>query len=324
MLAFLIRRITQSAVVLLVMSVLVFVGVFYIGNPVDILIAPDATPAEYARAVKALGLDKPLWEQYFIFLKGALHGNFGNSFVYNEPALKIILTRLPATLELAFTAMLMAVFVGIPLGMVAGIQHDNWIGRNIMRFSILGFSLPTFWVGLMLIIIFSVHFDLLPSGGRGDTVDLFGIPVSFLSWDGIKHLILPAMNLALFKTSLAIRLSRAGVQENLQMDYVKFAKAKGLSNTRIIGLHVMKNIMIPVVTVLGMELGNLIAFAVVTETIFAWPGMGKLVIDSIGVLDRPIIVAYLLITVTMFIIINLIVDILYSILDPRVRLGDQR
>lgn len=324
MLAFLIRRITQSAVVLLVMSVLVFVGVFYIGNPVDILIAPDATPAEYARAVKALGLDKPLWEQYFIFLKGALHGNFGNSFVYNEPALKIILTRLPATLELAFTAMLMAVFVGIPLGMVAGIQHDNWIGRNIMRFSILGFSLPTFWVGLMLIIIFSVHFDLLPSGGRGDTVDLFGIQVSFLSWDGIKHLILPAMNLALFKTSLAIRLSRAGVQENLQMDYVKFAKAKGLSNTRIIGLHVMKNIMIPVVTVLGMELGNLIAFAVVTETIFAWPGMGKLVIDSIGVLDRPIIVAYLLITVTMFIIINLIVDILYSILDPRVRLGDQR
>jgi len=324
MLAFLIRRITQSSVVLLVMSILVFVGVFYIGNPIDILIAPDASEAEYLAAIKRLGLDKPLWEQYFIFLKGALQGDFGNSFVYNEPALKIILDRLPATLELAFTAMFMAVFLGIPLGMIAGIQHNNWIGRNIMTFSILGFSLPTFWVGLMLIIIFSVHLGWLPSGGRGETTEFLGMHLSFLSWEGLAYLILPASNLALFKTSLAIRLSRAGVQENLQMDYVKFARAKGLSNKRIIGLHVMKNIMIPVVTVLGMELGNLIAFAVVTETIFAWPGMGKLVIDSIGVLDRPIIVAYLLITVTMFIFINLIVDLLYSVLDPRVRLGDER
>ncbi|MCG8615073.1 MAG: ABC transporter permease [Desulfobacterales bacterium] len=323
MLAFLIRRLTQTAVVLLVMSVLVFVGVFYIGNPIDILIAPDATEAEYIRAVKELGLDRPLWEQYFVFLKGALQGNFGNSFVYNEPALKIILDRLPATLELAFTAMFMAVILGIPLGMVAGIQHNNWIGRNIMRFSILGFSLPTFWVGLMLIIAFSVYLGWLPSGGRGPTTEFLGMQVSFLSWEGLSYLILPAANLALFKTSLAIRLSRAGVQENLQMDYVKFARAKGLTKTRIIGLHISKNIMIPVITVLGMELGNLIAFAVVTETIFAWPGMGKLVIDSIGVLDRPIIVAYLLITVTMFIFINLLVDLTYSILDPRVRLGDE-
>ncbi|KAF1077432.1 ABC transporter permease [Halodesulfovibrio sp. MK-HDV] len=324
MLAFLIRRISQSAVVLLVMSLLVFVGVFYIGNPIDILIAPDATPAEYARAVHELGLDKPLWDQYAIFLKGALHGDFGNSFVYNEPALKVILDRLPATLELAFTAMFIAVIFGIPLGMVAGMKANHWIGRNIMRFSILGFSLPTFWVGLMLIIIFSVQLNWLPSGGRGETVMLLGIPVSFLTLGGLAHLILPATNLALFKTSLAIRLTRAGVQENMQMDYVKFARAKGLSETRVIGLHVMKNIMIPVITVLGMEFGSLIAFAVVTETIFAWPGMGKLVIDSIGVLDRPIIVAYLLITVTMFIIINLIVDIMYSILDPRVRLGQER
>ncbi|SDL46297.1 peptide/nickel transport system permease protein [Maridesulfovibrio ferrireducens] len=323
MLAFLIRRISQSVMVLLVMSMLVFVGVFYIGNPIDILIAPDATPAEYARAVKELGLDKPMLTQYGIFLKDALHGDLGNSFVYNEPALKLILQRMPATMELAVTAMLMAVFIGIPLGMLAGIKHDTMLGRSIMRFSILGFSLPTFWVGLMFIILFSVQLGWLPSGGRGTTVELLGVPVSFLTWDGIQHLILPAMNLALFKTSLAIRLSRAGVQENLQMDYVKFAKAKGLSNTRIIGLHVMKNIMIPVITVLGMEFGGLIAFAVVTETIFSWPGMGKLVIDSIGVLDRPVIVAYLLITVTMFIIINLLVDIIYSILDPRVRLGDQ-
>ncbi|MFW5499896.1 MULTISPECIES: ABC transporter permease [unclassified Maridesulfovibrio] len=323
MLAFLIRRISQSIAVLLVMSVLVFSGVYCIGNPIDILIAPDATPAEKDRAIKELGLDKPLPEQYLRFLTDAVQGDLGNSFVYNEPALKLIMQRMPATMELAVTAMLMAVFFGIPLGMIAGIKSDTLLGRSIMRFSILGFSLPTFWVGLMFIIIFSVYLGWLPSGGRGETVELLGVPVSFLTWDGIRHLILPAMNLALFKTSLAIRLSRAGVQENIQMDYVKFARAKGLTNTRIIGLHVMKNIMIPVVTVLGMEFGGLIAFAVVTETIFSWPGMGKLVIDSIGVLDRPVIVAYLLITVTMFIIINLIVDIIYSILDPRVRLGDQ-
>lgn len=323
MLAFLIRRISQSVAVLLVMSVLVFSGVYCIGNPIDILIAPDATPAERDRAIKELGLDKPLPEQYMRFLNDAIHGDLGNSFVYNEPALKLIMQRMPATMELAVTAMLMAVFFGIPLGMIAGIKSETLLGRSIMRFSILGFSLPTFWVGLMFIIIFSVYLGWLPSGGRGTTVELLGVPVSFLTVDGIQHLILPAMNLALFKTSLAIRLSRAGVQENLQMDYVKFARAKGLTNTRIIGLHVMKNIMIPVITVLGMEFGGLIAFAVVTETIFSWPGMGKLVIDSIGVLDRPVIVAYLLITVTMFIIINLIVDIIYSILDPRVRLGDQ-
>lgn len=323
MLAFLIRRISQSIVVLLVMSVLVFSGVYCIGNPIDILIAPDATPAERDRAIQELGLDKPLPEQYMRFLTDAVQGDLGNSFVYNEPALKLIMQRMPATMELAVTAMLMAVVFGIPLGMIAGIKSETMLGRSIMRFSILGFSLPTFWVGLMFIIVFSVYLGWLPSGGSGETVELFGVPVSFLTWDGIRHLILPAMNLALFKTSLAIRLSRAGVQENLQMDYVKFARAKGLTNTRIIGLHVMKNIMIPVVTVLGMEFGGLIAFAVVTETIFSWPGMGKLVIDSIGVLDRPVIVAYLLITVTMFIIINLIVDIIYSILDPRVRLGDQ-
>jgi peptide/nickel transport system permease protein len=191
-----------------------------------------------------------------------------------------------------------------------------------MSGSILGFSLPTFWVGLMLIMIFAVMLGWLPASGRGQTVDLFGVPVSFLTPDGLAHILLPAFNLGLFKLSLTIRLTRAGTRENLQLDYVKFARAKGLSNARVIGVHVLKNILIPVVTVLGLELGNVIAFAVVTETIFAWPGMGKLIIDSIGVLDRPIIVAYLLITVTMFIVINFVVDILYSVLDPRVRLGD--
>jgi len=321
-LVFLIRRTFQSAAVLLIMSLLVFIGVYAIGNPVDILISPEATPQEYEEAVKALGLDRPMWEQYGVFFVNALKGDLGNSFVFNEPALKLIIRRLPATLELAFGAMFIAVLIGIPLGMIAGIKSESIIGRTIMSGSILGFSLPTFWVGLMLIMLFAVILGWLPASGRGETVDLWGVPVSFLTLDGLAHILLPAFNLGLFKLSLTIRLTRAGTRENLQLDYVKFARAKGLSNFRVIGVHVLKNILIPVVTVLGLELGNVIAFAVVTETVFAWPGMGKLIIDSIGVLDRPIIVAYLLITVVMFILINFTVDILYSVLDPRVRLGD--
>jgi peptide/nickel transport system permease protein len=191
-----------------------------------------------------------------------------------------------------------------------------------MAGSILGFSLPTFWVGLMFIMIFAVMLGWLPSTGRGETTSLLGIQVSFLSWDGLRHLLLPALNLALFKISLVIRLARAGTREVALQDYIKFARAKGLSSTRVVMVHIMKNILIPVVTVLGLELGGVIAFAVVTETVFAWPGMGKLLIDSIQLLDRPVVVAYLMITVLMFIVINLVVDILYSILDPRVRLKD--
>jgi peptide/nickel transport system permease protein len=319
---FLIRRVFQSVFVLLIMSLLVFVGVYAIGNPVDILINPEATPEEFERAIKALGLDRPMWEQYWIFLVKALHGDLGNSFVFNEPALKLILTRMPATLELAFGAMIIAVTIGVPLGMYAGLRPDALASRVIMTGSILGFSLPTFWVGLMMIMLFSVMLGWLPASGRGDTVDLLGVPVSFLTMDGLSHILLPAINLGLFKISLVIRLTRAGMRENLLMDYVKFAHAKGLTAARVIFVHVLKNILVPIVTVLGLELGGVIAFAVVTETVFSWPGMGKLVIDSIGLLDRPVIVAYLLIIVTMFIVINFIVDVLYSFLDPRVRLGD--
>lgn len=324
MIVFIIRRSLQSGVVLLFMSLLVFVGVYAIGNPVDILISPEATPQEYEDAIIAMGLDKPMWSQYLTFLNGALHGDLGNSFVFNEPALKLILQRLPATLELAFGALGIAIFLGIPLGLIAGIKSESWVGRSIMSGSILGFSVPTFWVGLMMIMVFAVMLGWLPASGRGQTTDLFGIPVSLFNLDGLSHILLPAINLGLFKLSLTIRLTRAGTRENLQLDYVKFARAKGLTNARVIGVHVLKNILIPVVTVLGLEFGSLIAFAVVTETIFAWPGMGKLLIDSIGVLDRPIIVAYLLITVTMFIVINFVVDVMYSVLDPRVRLGGKK
>jgi peptide/nickel transport system permease protein len=322
MLVFTIRRLMQSIVVLFVMSLIVFVGIYAIGNPVDILINPESDIEEMEAAIRRMGLDRPLWEQYFVFLSNALSGDLGKSFVHNEPALRLIIERFPATMELALGAMVIAILIGVPLGMIAGLKPDSWIGKTIMAGSILGFSLPTFWVGLMLIMLFAVILGWLPASGRGDTVDVFGVPMSMFTLDGLSHILLPAFNLALFKMSLVARLSRAGTREVMLTDYVKFARAKGISDTRLIGVHVLKNILIPVVTVLGLELGSVIAFAVVTETVFAWPGIGKLLIDSIGLLDRPIVVAYLMLTVLLFITINFIVDILYSVLDPRVRLGD--
>jgi peptide/nickel transport system permease protein len=324
MLVFVIRRTLQSVVVLFVMSLLVFVGVYAVGNPIDILISPQADQIDRERAIAALGLDKPLWAQYLSFLNGVAHGDLGRSFVHSTSAIGLILERMPATIELAASAMLIAIVLGIPLGLWAGLKPNGVAGRTIMAGSILGFSLPTFWVGLMLIMVFSVMLGWLPSNGRGETTLLFGIPVSFTSIDGLKHLAMPATNLALFNLALLIRLTRAGAQESLLQDYVKFARAKGLRNTRVIGVHVLRNILIPIVTVIGLQFGSLIGFAIVTESVFAWPGMGKLLIDSIGVLDRPVIVAYLLVIVTVFILINLIVDVLYSALDPRVRLGEAK
>ena len=316
-----IRRMIQAVFVMLAMTVIVFVGVFGIGDPIEILISPDADQAERARAVAALGLDKPLWEQYFVFLKGALQGDLGRSFVFNEPSLRLIAQRMPATLELAVTAVLLSIVVGIPLGLYAGLKPDSFASRIIMTGSILGFSLPTFWVGLMFIMVFAVQLGWLPSTGRGQTEMLFGVPWSFLTWDGLRHMAMPALNLSLFNISLVLRLTRSGVRETVLMDYVKFARAKGLSQNRVIFVHVLKNIMIPVVTVVGLQFGSTIAFSVVTESVFAWPGVGKLIIDSINVLDRPVIVAYLMMVVLLFITANLIVDILYTVLDPRVRLG---
>ncbi len=320
MTTWLIRRLIQALFVVLAMSVIVFIGVHVIGNPVDILISPEADQAERARIIASLGLDQPLWKQYVLFVDDALRGDLGRSFVFNEPALRLIAQRMPATLELAVTAVLMSMLFGIPLGLYAGLYPDGVVARTIMAGSILGFSLPTFWVGLMLIMVFAVQLGWLPSTGRGATAELFGIQWSFLTLDGLRHLLLPALNLSLFNISLVLRLVRAGVRETLPMDFVKFARAKGLAPARVIFVHVLKNIMIPVVTVVGLELGSTIAFAVVTESVFAWPGMGKLIIDSINVLDRPVIVAYLMMIVLLFVTINLVVDLLYTLLDPRVRL----
>lgn len=324
MLTFLTRRVLQSVLVLLVMSLLVFLGVYAIGNPVDILISPDANQAERAKIIAAFGLDQPLWRQYLLFLQNAAAGNLGRSFAFATPALGLILERFPATMELAASAMLLSVLVGIPLGLLAGLRPHGFIGKTIMAVSILGFSLPTFWVGLMLIMVFAVKLGWLPASGRGETRELLGIQWSFLTLDGLQHLALPAFNLALFKISLVLRLTRAGVREVLPQDFVKFARAKGLSPARVVVVHVLRNTLIPLVTVLGLELGSTIAYAVVTETIFAWPGAGKLILDSINSLDRPVVVAYLMVVVVIFVTLNLVVDLLYKLLDPRVRLEGAR
>lgn len=322
MTVFIIRRLMQAAVVVFFMSLLVFSGVYLIGDPVEMLVADDADEYDREMVIKNLGLDQPFYIQYWRFLSAALQGNLGESFVFEEPALLLILDRMPATFELAVCALLIAVVLGIPLGMWAGLRPDSMASKTIMSSSILGFSLPTFWVGIMMIMLFAVHLGWLPSTGRGPTQDLFGVEVSFLTWKGLSYVILPAVNLSLFKLSMVIRLSRAGTREVIHQDYIKFARAKGVSRSRIVLVHVLKNIMIPVVTVLGLEFGGLVAFSVVTETVFAWPGMGLLLIDSIGFLDRPVIVAYLMIIVLLFVFINLAVDVMYSVLDPRVRLQD--
>jgi peptide/nickel transport system permease protein len=322
MTVFIIRRLMQSIAVMFVMSFLVFGGVNLVGDPTEIFLNDEATEEERQQTIRAMGLDKPWYIQYGKFIGNAVQGDLGKSFVYSEPALGIITERMPATFELALAALVLAVVFGIPLGVFAGLKPESGISKAVMAGSILGFSLPTFWVGLMFIMVFAVMLGWLPSTGRGETASLFGIQVSFLTFDGLTHLFLPALNLALFKISLVIRLARAGTREVVHQDYIKFARAKGLTTRRVIFVHLMKNIMIPVVTVLGLEFGGLIAFSVVTETVFAWPGMGKLIIDSIQTLDRPVIVAYLMIIVVVFVVINLIVDVLYSILDPRVRLQD--
>ncbi|MDX2155999.1 MAG: ABC transporter permease [Hyphomicrobiaceae bacterium] len=323
MTAFIIRRLMQSAGVVLAMSLIVFTGMHLIGDPVYLLVNPQSDQAEIEAAIRRLGLDRPLWEQYLHFLKGAATGYLGDSFVHGTSALKLILERMPATMELAFASLLMAVVIGIPLGLYAGLYPQGIAARVIMATSILGFSLPTFWVGIMMIMVFAVMLGWLPSTGRGPTSTFLGMKSSLFTLEGWRYIVLPALNLALLKVSLVIRLTRAGTSEAIHQDYIKFARAKGLSRRRVVGVHLMKNILIPVVTVLGLEFGNQIAFAVVTETIFAWPGMGRLLISSIQSLDRPVIVAYLIITVLMFVIINLVVDILYSVLDPRVRLGEK-
>lgn len=319
MAGFVIGRLIGAAGIVLAMSVLVFLGVHAIGNPIDVLIDPAATQAMRAAIIRQYGLDLPLPLQYWRFLTGILHGDFGTSFVFHLPVLSLILARLPATLELTVVAMGIAVLLGVPLGIWAGYRPDSGGSRAIMALSVAGFSVPTFWVGLLLILFFSVELRWLPSGGRGAVGEMLGIRSSAFTADGWRHLLLPALNLSLFKLGLLIRLVRAGTEDVMASEHVRFARALGLPERQVVGLHVLKNIGIPIVTVFGLEFGSTLAFAVVTETVFNWPGMGKLIIESITSLDRPVMVAYLILVVLVFVVINLVVELTYGLLDPRVR-----
>ena len=321
MVSFIVQRIAQGIVVMAAMSLLVFLGVYAIGNPIDVLLAPDATQEIRLQTIARYGLDRPLYEQYGQFVWRVLHGDLGRSFVFNMPVTDLIFMRLPATLELTLAAVLGATVIGIPLGIYAGYRPQSRTARWIMAISVVGFSVPTFWIGLVLILTFAVTLGWLPAGGRGDTATMFGIEWSFLTGNGLKHLLLPALNLSLFKLALMIRLARAGTREIMLTDTVRFARATGQSEATIIRHHVLRLISIPLVTVFGLELGSTLAFAVVTETIFSWPGVGKLIIDSIQSLDRPVMVAYLVLVSLLFIAINFVVDLCYVALDPRMQKG---
>lgn len=319
MIEMLLKRALQSAAVVWLMSIIAFAGIHLIGDPIYLLVAPNASQQEIEEAARSLGLNLPFHEQYWLFLKNALHGDLGTSFVFNQPAVGLILERMPATLELATVALLLSVIIGIPLGLIAGLKPEGQRNKFIMGLSVLGVTVPTFWIGLIFIMIFAVNLGWLPSGGRGPTASLFGVQVSFLSWEGIKYLLLPALTLSLYKISLVVRLTEAGTREVANQEYVKFARAKGVHGARLMMRHIAPNVMIPIVTALGLEFGHLIAFSLVTESIFAWPGMGKLIVDSVLHLDRPVVVAYLMITLLLFVFINFVVDVLYLILDPRLR-----
>lgn len=317
---FIVRRLLQSLFVLLAVSVVVFCAVYAIGDPIELLVSPDVAQAERDALIARLGLDLPLWQQYGIFLWRALHGDLGNSFVHGIPAVQLILQRFPATLELVFVAITLTCVLGISLGLVAGLYRDRWLGRGIMAGSIFGFSVPNFWQGMVFILFFGVWLGWLPASSRGPTVDVLGVPLSIFSAEGWRHIALPAVNLAIANIALVLRMTASGVSEAQSQDYVRFARAKGIKPGRIVRRHILRNILIPVVTVIGMEFGSLIAYSTITETVFSWPGMGKLLIDSVYQLDRPVIVAYVMLVTLLFVIINLAVDMLYAVLDPRVQL----
>ena len=320
MLQFLVKRLAQLALGMVVVSIIVFVFTSVMGNPVFLMVRENATPEEIAAVAAYLGLDKPLYVQYGIFVKNALQGNFGQSYMYHLPALMLIVERLPATLDIVAVAMALSIAVGIPLGVLSGAYPKSRFSKSVMAASIAGISMPSFWTGMVMIYFFGLVVGVLPVSGRGEVGTIFGITTSLATADGWAHIILPSITLAMGNVATIIRLTRAGMQENMRQDYVKFARAKGVSTRKVLFGHALKNTLIPVVTVFGLQLGNLIAFTTITETIFAWPGIGKLLVDAVTSADRPIIAAYILFVAVMFVFINFIVDLLYIFIDPRIDL----
>ena len=321
MLAFILKRLGQSVLVMLAVALISFVMFRYVGDPVASMVSQEASIADQAQLRERLGLNDPFYEQFFRFLGNAVQGEFGISYRLQQPVAELIFSRLPATLELAFTSALIALTLGIVLGVFTALNPKNWAAGGIMAFSLVGVSLPTFLIGIGLIYIFAVELQWLPSFGRGRVVDLGWWTTGFLTADGLRSIILPAITLSLFQMTLIMRLVRAEMMEVLRQDYIKFARARGLSKRAINFGHALKNTMVPVITITGLQLGSVIAFAIITETVFQWPGVGSLFVNSVAVVDVPVMAAYLMFIAFVFVVINLIVDILYYVVDPRLRVG---
>ena len=321
MFAFIVSRLLQALPVMLTVSLISFMMFAFVGDPVAIMLGQDFTPAQRDALVRDLGLDQPAPVQFLRFVGNAVQGEFGLSYRLSRPVSDLIKERAPATLELALSAALLALAVGVPLGVYTGLYRKSWLSRAFLTFSLVGVSLPPFLVGILLILTFSVALGWLPSFGRGDTVRIGGWTTGFLTWSGLKALILPSITLALFQLTLIMRLVRSEMLEVMRSDYVKFARARGLRNRTIHFGHALRNTLVPVITIVGLQLGAIIAFALVTETVFQWPGMGLLFIQSVGAADIPVMAAYLLLIALLFVVINLIVDLLYYAVDPRLRAG---
>jgi len=315
-------RLFQALLLLLAMSLIGFTGIHAVGNPVyNIVNIETATTEDIRRASIALGLDQPLWRQYLLFLGNVVTGNFGTSYIYHLPAFRLVMSKLPATLELATIAMLIAAVGGTLLGLVAGRMQGSWFDRIILNGSVFALSIPSFWLSMMLILVGGIMTGWFPSGGRGMTFSSLGQEWSFLTADGWKHMVLPALALAIPNVALIARLARSGTIEVESQEFIRFCRAKGLSSRRVLFRHTLPNISVPIVTIIGMQFGGMLAFRVVVETIFAWPGVGKLLIDSIQLLDRPVLMASLSFVTVAFVALNAIVDVFYAALDPRVRLS---
>ncbi len=320
MIAFVVRRLLQGVVVMLVVGFIAFSLFNFVGDPVSLMLPPEATQADRQAMREALGLDRPFYVQFATFVSNAVQGNFGISLRLGRPVSALLAERLPATLELAFVAASLALLVGIPLGVYTGLKRTAWLSRFFLTVSLIGVSLPTFLIGIFLILIFAVWLGVLPSFGRGDTVMLGAWSTGFLTVSGLKALVLPSITLGLFQLTLIMRLVRSEMLEVLRTDYIKFARARGLTNRSIHFGHALRNTLVPVITITGLQLGAIIAFAIITETVFQWPGMGLLFIQAVQFADIPVMAAYLCLIGFIFVVINLVVDMLYYFVDPRLRI----
>ncbi|HRY87096.1 MAG TPA: ABC transporter permease [Rubrivivax sp.] len=320
MLAFILRRIVQALVVMLAVAFIAFMLFQYVGDPVASMLGQDATPEQRERLRADLGLDQPFVVQFAHFAGNAVRGDFGISLRQGRQVSTLIAERLPATLELSLAAAVIALAAGIPLGVYAALRRGSFGSQLVMTLSLLGVSLPTFLIGILLILVFAVMLKWLPSFGRGDTVAIGAWSTGLLTADGWKHLILPAITLAVFQLALILRLVRAEMLEVLRTDYIKFARARGLPDRAVYFGHSLKNTLVPVITITGLQLGALIAFAIITETVFQWPGMGLLFIQAVQFADVPVMAAYLCLVALIFVVVNLVVDLLYFAVDPRLRI----